>query len=575
MRKILVVDDNESIHKDIESILSGNNRIDSNELFELESELFGHVENSNSNDISYRIDHAYQGLEAIEMVAKASKNGEPYTLVFMDVRMPPGIDGVETINRIWKEYPLTEMVICTAYSDYSWTEILDNLGKTDHLLFMRKPFDATALKQTALSLTTKWQLQQETVSYTENLEIEVDKRTRELNELVKEFKSLKEIAEKASAAKSEFLANVSHEIRTPMNGILGMNNLLMDSDLTNEQIDLAEMVKYSAEALLYIINDILDFSKIEAGKMQIESIPFNLRELVQNLQKILQLNATAKNLNIGINYDKSIPDWFVGDPTRIRQVLMNFGNNAIKFTDKGIVQFNILILENLESSKKLRFEVIDSGVGIPLDKQKILFKPFSQADSSTSRKYGGTGLGLAICKQISDLMNGDIGFMSKEGNGATFWFEVTLDSTVSLENNGQNEKEIVEELSINKELSEYKILVAEDNVINQKVIKLTLEREGYKIDIAEHGEIAVTMAKETQYDIIFMDVHMPLMDGYEATVQIRQNEKENHRHVPIIAFTASVLQDDMNKCLKVGMDDFIAKPVEKYQLINTLNKWLM
>lgn len=572
-RRILVVDDNDAIHKDIDAILGRSHKNYESDLLDLESELFGDTETLVDHSVTYFIDHVFSGEEAIEAVEKAAISGDPYSLVFMDVRMPSGIDGIEAIDLIWRRFPQTEMVICTAYSDFSWTEIQRKLGHTDHLLFMKKPFDATALRQTALSLTTKWKLQQEAIAYTENLEGKVRTRTQELNEIILKFKEMKEKAEKASEAKSEFLANVSHEIRTPMNGIIGMNSLLLETDLNEDQRELANMVKYSADSLMVIINDILDFSKIEAGKMDIESIPFSLKKVVSNIEKVLGMTAKGKGLNVLLNYDEAIPEVLLGDPTRLRQVLLNFGNNAIKFTEEGSVELAVKVTGNSKHSVKLRLEVKDTGVGISEEHQDALFKPFSQGDSSTSRRYGGTGLGLAICSQIASLMNGEVGFDSEFGKGSTFWFDVELPKDKS-----QMEKDLLSGddqngSGLTKNERDVRILVAEDNKINQKVIRLTLKNEGFDIDIASNGKEALDMFGKKKYDIIFMDVHMPEVDGFEATKQIRAIERDSSSHIPIIAFTASVMQHERELCLESGMDDFIGKPIEKEELISVLNKW--
>lgn len=572
--RILLVDDNEAIHEDIEAILSSHQVDVDSELQELEDSLFGDSVSRNTDvleKLKYKIDHAYQGEEAIRMVREAAENGKPYSLVFMDVRMPPGMDGIQAIQQIWKDYPYIEMVICTAYSDYSWDDIVQNLGSSDKLLFMKKPFDATALKQTALTLTTKWGLQQQAIEYTDKLEKDVEERTRELNKLVEDFKKMKEKAEKASIAKSAFLANMSHEIRTPMNGVMGMNDLLLETDLSVEQRELSTMVKKSAKSLLRVINDILDLSKIEAGKMRLEEVPFSIRDCTHEIVQILSFTSNDKGLSINKRIDDSIPEFLVGDPVRIRQVLMNFGGNAVKFTEKGQVSFDVELVESQNDSCTLKFSVTDTGPGISKEKQNDIFDTFTQGDASTTRKYGGTGLGLSICKELVDLMKGEIGLESEPGNGSTFWFSVSLpkatDKTTgeSIDQAGMNNGFFNSDKTL-------KILIAEDNRINQIVARKILEKEGFEVHIAETGKEAVDAVRNEDYSFVFMDIQMPEMDGYEATQTIRELEKGTGKHTPIIALTASAMEKDREKCLSVGMDEYVPKPIEKEELLRVLKK---
>lgn len=575
-QRILLVDDNEAIHKDIESILINSLNEANNDLSEIENELFGDDENSldNAEDrVTYNIDHAYQGQEAIDMVQTAAQEDDPYALVFMDVRMPPGIDGVQTIQRIWDKYPHIEMVICTAYSDYTWDQILNSLGSTDKLLFMKKPFDATALKQTALTLTTKWQLKQESIKYTENLEKEVKERTKQLNELVAELKKMKNKAERASAAKSEFLANMSHEIRTPMNGVIGMNNLLQETELTEKQHELSDMIHQSAESLLRIINDILDFSKIEAGKMQMEQIPFNLHDTVKSATEIIGFSAKEKDLTLNVELDDHLPETLVGDPTRIRQVLLNFGSNAVKFTSSGSVTYNIDLVRQNGSDMVVKFSVTDTGIGIPEKKQQQLFNAFSQADSSTTRKYGGTGLGLAICQKLANLMDGDIGVESTVDEGSTFWFTAHLKNSDQKIDSSEKKQPIDQDFTKRVRAEQLTVLVAEDDQINQQVARRLLEKEGFEVVIVENGLETLEEIKQNSYDLLLMDVNMPEMDGLEATAKIRELEQGSGDHLPIIALTAGAMDGDRELCLEAGMDDYISKPIQKNALEKNLQRW--
>ena len=570
--RVLLVDDNEAIHEDIISILSSNREDTNPELKSLEDKLFGPGNDNADNftvDVDYEIGHAYQGQEAIEMADEAKAEGRPYSLIFMDVRMPPGIDGVKATKIIRERHPYTEIVICTAYSDYSWNEIIKNLGSSDKLLFMKKPFDATALKQAALTLTTKWQLQQEAIAYTQNLEKKVKDRTNELEELVKEYKKLKEKAENATAIKSSFLANMSHEIRTPMNGVMGMNDLLLETGLTGEQRELSELVRSSAKNLLKIINDILDFSKMEAGKMEIENVPFQVQKIVKDVVQIISFSSNKKELGINYTISPDVPERLTGDPTRVRQILMNFGSNAVKFAKRGQVHFKVELLKSEGSKNTVKFSVVDTGPGIPEEKLPGIFDAFTQGDTSTTRRHGGTGLGLAICRQIVELMNGEVGVESKLGEGSEFWFTITLNVP------GQNQEphDVPGKKPAQMEMGSAdnnKVLVVEDNAINQLVAKKILEKEGFDVDISENGVEALEAVQNNDYAFILMDVQMPEMDGYEATKKIREMEKNTGRHLPIIALTASAMDTDRELCIQAGMDEYVAKPVNRVSLLKAL-----
>lgn len=579
---ILIVDDNASIHKDIESILIGTSTEADKELQEMEAELFSDEDFEESIDhsslINYDIDHAYQGEEAIAMVDEADKNGYSYSLIFMDVRMPPGMDGIQTIKKIWENHPFVEIVICTAYSDYSWEEILSELGHSDKLLFMKKPFDATALKQTTLTLTTKWNLQQESLKYTQKLEEEVKERTKELSQLVEDYKKMKEKAEQASEAKSEFLANVSHEIRTPMNGIIGMNDILLDTNLDEDQKEYAELVKYSAKALMGIINDILDLAKVEAGKMEIEIIPFDLRDSLKELRKLLEFSVQNKEVEIYSEIDPDIPDEILGDPMRIRQILLNYGNNAVKFTEEGEITIKADLLEETERSVRVKFSVEDTGIGIPDEKINKIFAPFSQADASTTRKYGGTGLGLSICKQLAGLMRGQVGVESTVGEGSTFWFEVSLDKAwvAESQDGGQAETDSIITEKTDGEVSPQtiEILLAEDNESNRKVTQEMLKQEGWNVTTVGNGKEVIEAVENQSFDLILMDVYMPEMDGFDATRVIRKMENDqNSAQVPIIAVSASVMPKDKDRIFEAGVSDFLGKPISKNYLLAKVKKW--
>ena len=373
-------------------------------------------------------------------------------------------------------------------------------------------------------------------------------------------------AEAASLAKSSFLANMSHEIRTPMNGVVGAIGLLCNTDLTQEQKQLAEMVRGSSDALLTLLDDILDFSKIEAGKLDIEAAPVDLVRIVHETVELFRSRAAEKRLLLRVDYSDAVPRYVVADGGRIRQVLANFVGNAVKFTEKGHVAVTVTCEERSDAEARLRVSTEDSGIGIPEKAQQMIFDKFSQADISTTRRFGGTGLGLAINRHLVTLMGGTVGLASCEGEGSSFWFLVTLPLCEEI----RDDREPAEEGSTTLDA---RILLVEDNRVNQIVARRQLERHGCVVEVASDGREALAMLQEESYDVVFMDCHMPVMDGFEATRAIRALEGDVAR-VPIIAMTASAMQDDRRRCLDAGMDDFIAKPVNEDALKSILERWL-
>ena len=671
---ILIVDDNTAIHEDFRRILADRN---SNDAFDAEDAAFFGTPGQVETKLSFDLEFASQGQEALEKVRAAKKAGQRFSVVFMDVRMPPGWDGIETAKHLWEEDPDLQIVICTAYSDYSWDDMVEQLGQTDKLLILRKPFDVIEAKQTAHAFSSKWSLLQQnrqhavfleqtmnlspsmifwvtgdgSITYAnlaacdalgcdktevqslrvgdilskcsgegwrkiwnetlirKNLRLDtfltkhhgqttpveaivtiLDFQSRQLmcvtaQDITSRLLTLRELANARDAAlesarmKSQFMANMSHEIRTPMNGVLGMAELLEKTELTASQREYVGIINQSGSALLSIINDILDSAKIESGKIEFQKIPFNLHDVIKGTMQTISANASKnKNLKMCSHVDANITSNIFGDPGRLRQVLLNLVGNAVKFTNDGEVSLTVELVEEKEEQYLLRFRVKDSGIGIDADHLHHIFQPFTQADSTNKRSHGGTGLGLTISSQIIQAMGGAIQVQSDLGKGAEFSFELSLqktsekttsrllaDSFNHTTNPPTGNMRIDPE--IHENVSSLRILLAEDNEVNRKVTLMQLEQLGAKADIATNGREAVEALTKKDYDVILMDCQMPVMDGFEATREIRLHY---HRPIRIIALTANAMKEDRNRCLKAGMDDYLSKPLNSPSLAKAL-----
>ncbi|UYL09424.1 ATP-binding protein [Bdellovibrio sp. SKB1291214] len=390
-------------------------------------------------------------------------------------------------------------------------------------------------------------------------------RTNKLKRLADDAKAAEAQAIQSSEAKSRFLATMSHEIRTPMNGVMGVTDLLLDTPLNKEQKKYAELIKASAESLLSVINDILDYSKVEANKIDLETVPFSLGPVVQQVISLMNFQARHKSIYLQLHENLGTSTNVMGDPARFRQVLVNLISNALKFTEKGGVDVFVHVESISELQYEIKVQIKDSGIGIPENARDRIFGRFEQVDAATNRKYGGTGLGLSITKSLVELMGGHIGFFSEEGSGSTFWFKLVLDKATS--------KVLPVVHATPSKNGKLHILVAEDNPVNQLIIRGMLAKLGHEFIVVENGKLALEKANEDDFDLILMDCHMPEMDGYLATQKIREIEK--YANVPIIAMTASAMADERERCLQVGMTDYVAKPLSLATVEAVLQKYMV
>ena len=532
--RLLAIDDEQSVHETYRSIFDQEVEDELSEL-ELLTGLIDEEEPSEEENIAsqFALDHALGGEEGYQQVVQAHEEGNPYAVIYLDMRMPAGWDGLETAEKIREIDTEVRIVLITAYMDYSLTEIRERIGV--NFDFLTKPVDVNELLQLTLSLATQW-------SQSRDLELALEQ------------------AQAASKAKDDFLASMSHELRTPLTAIIGNSELMEGTPLTDEQQGLLNSIEISSRRLLSLINDILDLSKIESGKFEVDQVSFDINHLLHELEQTFALRAKEAGLQFKVKLREPLEWQWMGDERRICQVLLNLLGNALKFTEKGGVTLEVWFDE-----VSLHFSVADTGIGISAEVMERLFSPFEQADQSISRRYGGTGLGLHISKNLAEMMGGDISVESQEGHGSRF--TLTLPLHWSEEKAGD-----LPQVSQANKATRFlgRVLVAEDTPELQILERKILEAAGVEVTVANNGKEAVEHGLATPFDLVLMDMQMPEMDGIEATQLMRSVGCET----PIVALTANVMQQHREQFEAAGCSGFLSKPIDQPRLMEVLSQYL-
>ena len=508
-----------------------------------------------NNEIVF--DFAYNGVQALEKLAV--QEGK-YDMILTDINMPE-MDGLTLLVNLKEKHKEQKAVVVSAYGDMENIRTAMNRGAFD---FVTKPIDFADLEITIDKTISENRALRLGKLASEQLEVTI--RQKELAEYEKQR------AEQSEKFKQQFLANMSHEIRTPMNSVMGLTNLLIKTNLDEQQKKYLNVIKRSSENLLVIINDILDLSKIEAGKMDFEKISFPIEDVLETVYHTLYYKADEKRIEFKTNLNPNVPKILIGDPTRLNQVLINIAGNAIKFTEKGRVIVDVEEVNKQGNLSIVRFSIIDTGIGIAPENIEKIFDSFSQATSDTTRKFGGTGLGLSISKQLVDLQGGKIEVYSVLQEGTTF--SITMPFLAGQESDVGAQRHSHDDVK-GSELKGIRVLLVEDNPFNQLVATDTLNDliGDLTIDVAENGRIAVELVKNNVYDIVLMDIQMPELDGFETTRAIRLLSSPKNE-IKIMAMTANVTSEEIAKCFQSGMNDYISKPFDSQDLLNKLGKLL-
>lgn len=550
--KILIVDDNPSIHQDFNIALEFRSQNQTESLTKLEVEIFGKSKIQKKNSLQFDLKHAFSTEEALSILKKSIESGEPIAIIFMDIKMPTGMDGVSASKLILENYPQTEIVFCSAFSEYTHEEILSKFGFTDHIIILKKPFDIIEVRQLAIALIQKWNLNRELEKYTLNLENEVKKRTKDLEDALT-------LVKKSDMAKSNFLSLMSHEIRNPINTIVGLIDLIQKCQDLNEKENYIQLTQKSSQTLLELVNDVLDLSKIEAHQLVLESNLINLPLILEQLVSNFSLPILKNGRELVSIYPIHLPEKVYGDSSRIKQILTNFLTNASKFTPEGSISIHLEYKRINSKKASFIFKIIDTGIGISEKDQKKLFTDYSQISDGIPYNLAGTGLGLSITRKLAALMDGDVGVQSKKGRGSTFWLETQLDVS-------KNDICVIDKGNIPKNLGLLIITQSDTTKFFFNYYAKELEMEKNTSIFSDINEIGLLLNFKTQtFEVlhVFFDFELNLSDkNISALKHISKNNLHLHSMVPILFNSKKFI--DQNQCHTIN---FPLNFMEVYQAI--------